>query len=730
MICEFNRLIYPAGTGAVDPGSYMVALYIPCEKVLDVSGKILKEIKAVGYCLPTTKKQKFDIRGHWSRNKTHGIQFEVENYEEIIQHTKEGIIAYLASGQIRGIGQKTAEKIFDAFGLDTLDVLDREPEKLLAVKGVSRSKLEKICDSYMKNRGARDVVAFLTPHGITPNRAVQFYQEYGSKALEIVRNHPYQLCAIDGIGFKTADKIALSMGFSRLSPERVDEGILFTLKEAEAKGHLCMENRTFVRECLKTLDTEELTGEMVGNRAARMVYGGKLVVYNECVYRRQTAAAEASIAENAARLAAGRPEHELKDIDREIALEEKRIGVTLSEEQKGAVRMALSSSISIITGGPGTGKTMIQRAILDIYRKIYPDDETACCAPTGQAAGRMEQSTGRSAATIHKTLGLFAGEGNRSGCGETLDADLVLVDEVSMVDVHVASALFGAVKDGARLILVGDVEQLPSVGPGAVLRELIGSGCIPTSYLDKIYRQAAGSRIAANARRIRLGDASLEYGEDFQFIESGDLSESAGILQRIYRQEADAYGPDHVALLSPYRKKTETGVNALNEKLRDELNPPDHNKFEITCGNRVFREGDKVMQLRNMDDVSNGDTGYIQAVVRDGNDAEAVIDFGNGREKTYDAGDMEMLDLGYASTVHKSQGSEYQSVIISLQSAHYIMLNRPLFYTAVTRGKERVIIVGDRKAVYMAVKKKETEKRGTNLAQRLAGRMTKREKEA
>ena len=719
MICEFNRLIYPAGAGSVDPGSYMVALYDPCEKVLDVSGKILKEIKAVGYCLPTTKNQKFDIRGHWSRNRNHGVQFEVENYEEIIQHTREGIISYLASGQIKGIGQKTAEKIFDAFGMDTLDVLDKEPEKLLTIKGVSKNKLTKICDSYMKNRGARDVVAFLTPHGITPNRAVQFYHEYGSKAMEIVRNHPYQLCEIDGIGFRTADKIALSMGFSRLSPERVDEGILFTLKEAETKGHLCIENQTFIKECLKTLDTKELTGEMVGNRAARMVYGGKLVVYNECVYRRQTSSAEISIAENAKRLLVRKPEYELNDIDREIALEERKIGVILSEEQKSAVRMALSAGISIITGGPGTGKTMIQRAILDIYQKIYPDNEIACCAPTGQAAGRMEQSTGRTAFTIHKTLGLFAGEGNRSGSDETLDADLVLVDEVSMVDIYVAHALFQAVKDGARLILVGDVEQLPSVGPGAVLRELIKSGCIPTSYLDKIYRQAAGSRIAENARRIRLGDASLEYGEDFQFIESEDLSESSAILQQIYRQEVDAYGLDHVALLSPYRKKTETGVNALNEKLRDEINPPDRNKLEISGGNTLFREGDKVMQLKNVDDVSNGDTGYINAVIRDGNDTEVILDFGNDREKTYDGSDMEMLDLGYASTVHKSQGSEYQSVIISLQTAHYIMLNRPLFYTAVTRGKERVIIVGEKRAVYMAVRKKETEKRGTNLAMRL-----------
>ena len=255
MVCEFQRLIYPPSAGMVELGSYMVALYRPCEKVLDSSGRAVREIKAVGYCLPVAANLRYDMKGHWSSNPSHGTQFEVEKYDEVIVPSKEGIVAYLSSGQIRGIGPVMAERIFDAFGMETLGILDKAPERLLEIRGISSTKLEKITQSYLENRGARDVVAFLTPHGITAGRAVQFYREYGNKAMEIVQNHPYRLCEIDGIGFRTADKIALSMGVSRLSPERVDEGILYTLKENEGKGHLCIKKDTFIRECIRTLDT-------------------------------------------------------------------------------------------------------------------------------------------------------------------------------------------------------------------------------------------------------------------------------------------------------------------------------------------------------------------------------------------------------------------------------------------------------------------------------------------
>ena len=612
-----------------------------------------------------------------------------------------------------------AEKIYAAFGQQSLEVLDKEPEKLLSISGISEGKLKKICDSYLANRGARDVVAFLSPHGITPNRAVRLYKEYGDKTMDIVKNHPYQLCDLTGIGFKTADRIAMSMGFNQLSTERVDQGVLYTLTDAESKGHLCMEKHDFVKACLKTLDTPELTEEMVANRAARLVFSGQLVSYQGNVYRAKTAHVEEQLASAIHQQMKHRKAHSYEDLDTAIDAEEKKLGMKFAPEQREAVKIALTQGLSIITGGPGTGKTLIQKAILDIYRRNHPGKEICCCAPTGRAARRMEQATGFPASTVHKALGLMADEDGDYEGPEALAADMILVDEISMLDVYLAGYLFEAVKYGAQMVLIGDADQLPSVGPGAVLSEMIASGCIPVVRLDKVFRQNAGSRIATNAKLIRHGNVGLEHGNDFQFINSPRLADSAEIIVDLYLQETEKYGVDNVALLTPYRQKTETGVNALNERLREKVNPPDAKKPEVVFGNRKFRYGDKVMQTKNHDDVNNGDIGYIKKIIHIGDDTTVHVDFGDGRVKEYDSSELDMLDLGYASTVHKSQGSEYQSVIINLQCAHSIMLTRPLIYTAITRGKERVTIVGEKKALCISIKRTDTEKRGTCLAKRL-----------
>lgn len=696
MLCEFDRLIYPQSITAVDASSYMIALYNPCEKIKDSTGNTVTQVKAVGYCLPISSNLRYDMFGHWSKNPKFGIQFEVESYNEVIIPTKEGIIAYLSSGQIKGIGPKIAEKIYAAFGQQSLEILDKEPERLLAIPGISEIKLKKIYDSYLVNRGARDVVAFLSPHGITPNRAVRLYKEYGEKTMDIVKNHPYQLCDMAGIGFKTADHIAMSMGFDRLSTERVDEGLLYTLEDAEAKGHLCMEKHEFVKACLKILDTPALTAEMVANRAARLVFGGQLVSYQGNVYRAKTAHVEEQLASAIHQQMKYRKMHSYGDLDAAIDAEEQKLKMKFALEQREAVKMALTQGLSIITGGPGTGKTLIQRAILDIYQKNNPKSEICCCAPTGRAARRMEQATGVSASTVHKALGLMADEDGDYDGPEALTADLIVVDEISMLDVYLAEYLFDAVKYGAQMVLIGDADQLPSVGPGAVLSEMIASGCIPVVRLDKVFRQNAGSRIATNAKLIRHGNVGLEYGNDFQFINSPRLSDSAELIVDLYLQETKEYGVDNVALLTPYRQKTETGVNALNECLREKVNPPDTQKPEVVFGNRKFRCGDKVMQIKNHDDVNNGDIGYVRKIIRIGDDTTVHVDFGDGRMKEYDSSELDMLDLGYASTIHKSQGAEYQSVIINLQCAHSIMLTRPLIYTAITRGKERVTIVGEK----------------------------------
>ena len=719
MLCQFERLIYPQNVSSIDAGSFMIAVYRPCENIRDSAGNMVTQVKAVGYCLPIADNLRYELQGHWSKNPKHGVQFEVENYDEVITPTKEGIIAYLSSGQIKGIGPKMAEKIYDAFGLTALDVLDKEPERLLAISGISAAKLKKICDSYLANRGARDVVAFLTPHGITPNRAVKLYKEYGDRAMDIVKNHPYQLCEIAGIGFKTADRIAMSMGFDQLSVERVDEGILYALTDAEGKGHLCMEKHAFIKACLKVLDTPQLTEEMVANRAARLVYSGKLVSYQGNVYRSKTAYAESNLAELLSRQLRSARSHSYGDLDAALDAEELRMKVKFAPEQREAVKMALTQGVSVITGGPGTGKSMILRAILDIYRRQNPGKEICLCAPTGRAARRMEQATGLGASTVHKALGLLAGEDGDYGEPQALDADIILVDEVSMMDIYLAGRLLEAVKSRAQVVLIGDSDQLPSVGPGAVLSEMIASDRIPVVRLDKVFRQNDGSRIAVNAKLIRHGNLSLEYGNDFRFVDSANLSDSASRIAELYMQEVARYGVDNVAMLSPYRQKTETGVNALNEMLRELVNPPDEGKPEVVCGKRKFRVGDKVMQVKNFEDVSNGDIGYIRNIFKFGDETTVCVDFGDGRNMEYDSSELDMLDLGYASTIHKAQGAEYQSVIINLQCAHHIMLTRPLIYTAITRGKDRVIIVGERRALCISIKKTDIEKRGTCLAHRL-----------
>lgn len=719
MLCQFERLVYPQNTNVIDAASYMVALYRPCEKIKDSSGNTISQVKAVGYCLPVANNLRYDMQGHWSKNPKHGIQFEVESYNEVIIPNKEGIISYLSSGQIKGVGPKIAERIYATFGNMALEVLDKEPEKLLSISGINKNKLKKICDSYLANRGARDVVAFLTPHGITPNRAVRLYKEYGEKTMDIVKNHPYKLCELVGVGFRTADKIAMSMGFDELSTERVDEALLYTLTDAESKGNLCLEKHDLLKICLKILNTPQLTEDMLANRAVRLIQSGQMVSYLGNVYRSRTAYIEAHLAEMISHRLSQNKSFCYTDLDAELDKEEQILAVKLAPEQRLAVKTALTHGISIITGGPGTGKTMIQRALLDIYKRNHPGNEICCCAPTGRAARRIEQSTRFSASTVHKALGLLAGEDGNYNEPAELTADLILVDEVSMLDIYLAEHLFCAVKNNCQIVLIGDADQLPSVGPGAVLSEMIASECIPVVRLDKVFRQSAGSRIATNAKLIRHGNLSLEYGPDFQFMDSASTTESAEKVAEIYMQEIAKYGVDNVALLSPFRQRTETGVNALNELIRDLVNPPDNEKAEVKFGKRIFRCGDKVMQIKNHDDVNNGDIGYITKIINMDSETILYINFGDGKLKEYDAGDLDMLDLGYASTIHKSQGAEYQSVIINLQCAHAIMLTRPLIYTAITRGKKRVIIVGERRALCMAIKKTDTEKRGTCLAKRL-----------
>ncbi len=717
MLCQFEKLLYPRTADATTI-DYMIAVYRPLEIIRDSAGDMLSEIKAVGYCLPIAEKVRYRLNGHWAKHPRHGLQFEVEGYEEVISHTKEGIIGYLASGQIKGVGRKIAELIYDTFGQDTLEILDREPEKLMSVRGISKKRLQKICDSYLATRGARDVIAFLSPHGVTANRAIKIYREYGKDTMDIIRNHPYRLVEMAGIAFKTADKLAISLGLPAVSPERVDEALMYAIAEAEVEGHLCLEKHDFLRRTLRLLETPEITEDMAAGRAYHLVQENRLVCYDGYVYRSSTATVENNIAFHITQQMKMEVEP-YEHLDLAIMGEERKLKIRLAPEQRDAVKIALSSKFCVITGGPGTGKTAVQKAILDLYREKYPEATIVCCAPTGQAAQKMKESSGLPASTIHKALCIKANPDGSLTTGIMLNADLILVDEVSMMDAFLAERLFAAVPPNARLVLVGDADQLPSVGPGAVLKDIIGSGVVPVVRLDHVFRQSAGSRIATNARLIKHGNLSMEYGPDFMFFDSKDLAVSADIIENLYMQEVKKFGVDGVAFLTPFRHKTETSVDAMNARLQALVNPAAPGKPEAVYGQLRFRLGDKVMQIKNYEQVNNGDVGYIIGITGPENEASVQIDFGDGRIMEYENDQMKMLDLGYASTVHKSQGAQYKSVIMNLQCAHAIMLMRAIVYTAITRARLRLAIVGERKALCRAIRNTKADQRGTRLAQRI-----------
>ncbi len=717
MRCKFSRVLYPKST-TEDGSGFMIVLYRPIDRVLDAQGTPVDSIKAVGYYLPTAEQIEYELLGHWAKSR-YGVQFEVESFEELVPPTRDGIVHYLSSGLIKGIGKRIAERIYDAFGEHTLDILDHHPERLIEISGISKQKLEKITEALLTTRGIRNLMTLLAPHGVTVNCAARIFNEYGGDSIRIVKEHPFQLCEVHGFGFKTADKIAQSLGLDPLATERVDAGILYTLKEEEGGGHLCLNKAKLLKKCAKLLNTDGLTEEMLAVRAYALLLESQIALYGDDVYRGKTAKVESDVAMRVFELLHASTKLDRTKIAEELSQAEKRIGLSLASEQKEAVITSLSAGLSIVSGGPGTGKTSIQKFILDIYQTLFPEGKIICCAPTGRAARRMQESTGHSSTTIHKALGLLAGDDGSYNEPEMLDADLVLVDEVSMVDIYLARNLLLAIPDGTKLVLIGDSDQLPSVGPGAVLSELVRCGHIPVVQLDKVYRQAVGSRIPVNAAIIRHNGTHLEYGDDFRLIETNSFALAAEVIERVYAEEVGRYGPENVLVLSPFRAKTETGVNELNLRLQKLANPVRAGQQELQSGRISFRTHDRVMQMQNKGDINNGDVGRIRSISIDQDESVAELDFGDGRMVEYEVSQLKMLDLAYASTVHKSQGSEYDSIILTLQTGHYPMLKRPLIYTAITRAKKRVTLVGERRALCMAIKTVDAEKRNTNLAHRI-----------
>ena len=720
MKCSFSRLLYPKSLEEARDGSYMIALFRPNEKVLDAQGNRLNSIKVVGHFLPTVAGVKVDMAGHWKKDARYGLQFEMESYEEIVGSDKRSIVAYLSSGMIPGIGSVLAERIYNTFGAQTLEVLDQDPSRVSEVLGISKKKCEQFCKAYMETRSARKLINLLAPFNISAPQAIKLRQQLGTNAQRLLMEFPYMVFERDLIDFEIADQLAQASGIPQNAPERLAAGLIYALKQAEHEGHLCMHKETFVRRAVNLLRAPQVTWKAVAQRAFEMIKEGRLSLFYDYVYRPIMAKAEEDVATWICDMLHRDSLPYMGDLDDEIDGQQTEMGFTFAEEQRHAIRTALISPICIISGGPGTGKTSIQRAILNIYKKSFPDSNVVCCAPTGRAARRMEQSTGYPASTIHKVLNLTAGEVHELKDIDLLEADLVLVDEVSMMDMLTTWYLFNALPPSCRLILVGDADQLPSVGPGAVLNELLACGQLPAVILDKVFRQSEGSLVAENAQRIRHGVTDLEFGDDFQFWPSAEETQSAQYLMWFYKREVDRYGVDNVALLTPFRKKSKTGVYSLNAALHDTINPASPEKDEIETGQRILRVGDKVMQMKNRDFASNGDIGYICTSKRDSDGILVEVDFGDDRVVAYeDVESLRQLELAYAATIHKSQGSEYDAVLINIQNMHGKMLNRALIYTAETRAKKQVIIVGDWEAVVRAIQTADTKRRNTMLAVRI-----------
>ena len=713
---------------------YTVAVFETAENIPETAvsecfgGKYRFSVTGTG--LPTRKGTECVLEGRWTKSKKYGMQFKAEQFRELLPIEPEGIEAYLSSGSIHGIGPLLAGRIVKKFGDKTFEIMDKEPEKLLTVRGISKKKLAVITSAWEANREDKELMGFLMKYGISRAKIKKIREHFGSGTLEILRKSPYRLCEISGFGFLTVDPVARKAAeFEPAERHRVSAAVEYVLREAQTRGHLYLDIGTLVRESRKLLN-KGITGEQVSERRIcrvisdmaeqenRIVYTllshkeGDYAVYLTKNYRYESGAAK----ELNRLLSAGCRKYE---IESELKQIQKKTGVMLAEKQAEAVRTAFKSPVSIITGGPGMGKTATIRMILKAAEKKHIFRKVALLAPTGRAARKMQESTGMDAMTVNKALLLPDEDENRSSVPEQIEADLVIVDEFSMVDMRLAANLFAGIRSGARLVMVGDIDQLSSVGAGNVFRELIRSGVIPVTVLDVLFRQEEGSNIAENSRRINQGCAKLEYGDDFIFHSASTVEEAADFVVQMYKDEISKAGAagQSVQILSPFRKSTEAGTVALNKRLQSEMNPRAKTRQYVQIGGEKFFQGDPVMQLKNKEDISNGDIGVITSV----NVArqEVVAVYPDNRMAVYTPEDAGLVGLSYATTIHKSQGSEYPVVIVPMLEAFHIMLKRNLLYTAVTRASKKVILIGQWRAVYQAIRTDDVEKRNTLFARRL-----------
>ena len=683
------------------------------------TGWFVATVALVGKCPTIWQGEEIRAVGSWRQHPTHGLEFEATAVECVAPTSARGIERYLASGIVRGIGEKWAKKIVEKFGENTLDVLERDSGRLAEVKGLGPARRAAIKKAWEANRGTRDAMIFLQGHGITTGASAKIYRQYGANTVATVKQNPYRLCAdIDGIGFLKADEIARKVGIERDSPLRARAGLYHTLQTLAEEGHCYCEKPELLLVAGNLLG---ISVDILEAALAEELEGSRLADDGGRIYLRRLLRAERRVAGCVLAILDTRPSFKPIDVPAALAWVSRKLSFELSPAQRKAVEMALGSKFSVVTGGPGVGKTTIIRALLDVWRARGL--RVSLVAPTGRAARRMAESTGGEASTVHRLLKWNPQKGGFVHNAENpLDADVFVVDESSMLDVELAASLLSAVKPSSAVVLVGDTDQLPSVGPGNVLRDIIASGVVPYARLDFIFRQKSGGWIVRNAHRVNQGEGFLlpPAGEpsDFFFVPCEDPSRTlALVLELVEHRIPRRYNLSPLAdiqVLTPMRKN-DLGTENLNAVLQRALNPsgPALQRF-----GRAYRVGDRVMQIRNDydKDVFNGDIGFVRTVSPDGSSLD--VDF-DGRIVVYAASELDALVHAYATSIHKSQGSEYPAVVIVVANQHYVLLERNLLYTAITRGRKLVCVVGSRFAVKKAIETTTTRERHTALADRL-----------
>ncbi|ACA59902.1 SF1B family DNA helicase RecD2 [Candidatus Desulforudis audaxviator] len=676
----------------------------------------------VGNLAGITPGESLKLTGKWVQDPRFGPQFRVERFETVVPATVNGIRKYLGSGLIRGIGPVMAKRIVKVFGLQTLDVIDRSPGRLTEVDGIGPKRVELITRAWADQKEIRGIMIFLQDHGISAAYAAKIYRQYGNASVEIVRTNPYRLAAdVHGIGFVTADRIARQVGIDPNSVTRAEEGTLYVLNESTSEGHVYLPYETLVSRAAEML---EVSRDLVVEAVERLAADRRVVREDEAVYLTPFYVAETKLAERLNALRDAGAAVRRVDTAQVIPWVEKRLGLRLAEKQAEAVSLAVSNKILVITGGPGTGKTTIIRAIISIFQALGA--RVLLAAPTGRAAKRMQEASGHEARTIHRLLEFSPGKGGfQRNQDFPLDADAVIVDEASMIDTLLMNSLVRAVPLSAALILVGDTNQLPPVGPGNVLRDIIDSGRFGVVTLTEIFRQSRESRIVVNAHRINRGEfpdlSPLGSGRpsDFYFIQEEDPETAVQTILKLCKVRIPrrfGYHPIRdIQVLTPMYRGL-VGAANLNAELQNLLNP---GKDGVVRGHRMFRTGDKVMQVVNnyQKEVFNGDIGRITAVHLE--QQQLKVDF-DGRAVSYEFSELDELVLAYAVSVHKAQGSEYPVVIMPVMTQHYVLLQRNLVYTGVTRGRNLVVLVGTKKALAIAIRNDEPRRRYTRLRERLA----------